>query len=391
MSLPNFISNRQFRLAALSMISGLCAVGCTPNSAARLSGLEAAAQAGQAMISAQGRLLPKGGIVQISAIPGDRIESIEVSVRDDVKAHQVLVKMRSEQLRKGELDAANARLKEARNAINAKKKEAEFAVSTARNRHLQAQSAHQQALEQLKLVQAQADASPESQSSAMKRQLDAMLAIRSNPLTRMMVGSLELDARRAEFKKLEATLQSSLLTANQAVETTKLAVQLAEEGIQTAKESLTLIEASSPIKSLQKQIEVVESQIKQSTITAPFNGTILTSLSEAGELSSGFPILEMADLSQMVCVAEVHEADVGSLKLGNVVQISSAGLKRTIQGKVLRIDSIVGIPQMRSPNPMARTDYRAIPVIVEIDPEFTKLAADRVQLQVDVRIARESQ
>ncbi len=375
------------------MISGICAAtGCTPNATARIPGLNASdMKSARATVSAQGRLLPKGGIVQIGAIPGDRIDSIKVAVGDQVQADDVLVVMRSEHLREGELAAAQARLEEAHNAIEAKKEEAALAVNAAKSRHQQAQSAHKQALEQLKLIQAQADASPDSQSSAMKRQLEAMVAIRSHPLTHTMVGALELDARRAEFRKLEATLQSSLLTANQAVETTKLSTQLAMEGIQTAEKSLSLIEASSPIGSLKKQIEVIESQLKQSKITAPFAGTILTSLSEAGELSSGLPILEMADLSQMVCVAEVHEADVGSIKLGDLVQISSAGLDRAIQGKVLRIDSIVGFPQMRSPNPMARTDYRAIPVMVAIDPEFTKLAADRVQLQVDVRIAREAQ
>jgi HlyD family secretion protein len=393
MKLLEFIPIQSLRLYLQSlMLTALAVAGCTSNRISQDSGYDpSTAKPTKLDVSAQGRLLPLAGIVQIGSLPGDRIETIKVAVGDRVNENDVLVVMRSEKLRKGELEAAQVKLQEARKAIEAKNEEALLSVSTAKNRHLQAETAHRQALEQLKLVQKQADMSPNSQRSVMKRQLDALVAIRNDPLTRTMVGSLELDARRAEFTKLDTTLESSLLTAKQAVETTKFAVQIAFDSMKTAEKLVALVEATSPIESLEKQIELLGTQFEQSRVVAPSAGKILAVLSEAGELMSGLPILEMADVTRMVCVAEVHESDVASLSVGDVARVSSSGLGGSIQGKVLRIDSMVGVPQMRSPNPLARTDYRAIPVVIEIDPEFTELAAERVQLQVDVRISHESQ
>jgi multidrug resistance efflux pump len=95
----------------------------------------------------------------------------------------------------------------------------------------------------------------------------------------------------------------------------------------------------------------------------------------------------MADLSQMTCVAEVHEADVGLVRIGQVAQMQSASLSRAIRGKVSRIDRVVGASSIRSPNPLARSDFRSIAVWIQIDPEDVPLASERVQLQVEVSIS----
>ncbi len=204
-----------------------------------------------------------------------------------------------------------------------------------------------------------------------------------------MIGAMELDARRAELSKLETTLQSSKLTAEQAVETTGLAVSMAQDGIEAAKKADAMIETASPIDSIRKQIELLEKQIAQARITAPCTGTVLSRNGKAGELASVLPILEMANLDKMICVAEVHEADIGRIKPDDIAILSSAALPKSLRGKVARIDSLVGVPQMRSPNPMARTDFRAVPIIIDIDTEQTAVAAKRVQLQADVTIVKE--
>lgn len=88
----------------------------------------------------------------------------------------------------------------------------------------------------------------------------------------------------------------------------------------------------------------------------------------------------------MVCVAEVHESDVASIAIDDLAEIRSSALGRTLKGRVLRIDRVVGAAQMRSPNPMARSDFRSIPVWIVIDSNDVAEAAQRLQLQVDVSI-----
>jgi HlyD family secretion protein len=94
----------------------------------------------------------------------------------------------------------------------------------------------------------------------------------------------------------------------------------------------------------------------------------------------------MADLSEMSCVAEVHESDVGLVRIGQNAAMNSASLPRTLRGKVSRIDRVVGAPQIRSPNPLARSDFRSIAVWIQVAPEDAATAAQRVQLQVEVSI-----
>ena len=112
----------------------------------------------------------------------------------------------------------------------------------------------------------------------------------------------------------------------------------------------------------------------------------MTANVEVGELTAQLPLFELANLSEMVCVAEVHESDVASIAIDDLAEIRSSALGRTLKGRVLRIDRVVGATQMRSPNPMARSDFRSIPVWIEIDSTDAAEAAQRLQLQVDVSI-----
>ncbi len=337
-------------------------------------------------ISAQGRLLPASGVVQISALPGDRIEEILVEVNQQVTKGQVLARMRSEKLRAAELDAARTKLTETRKAAEAKRTESLLNIDTARGRLKQAESQLKQATEQKKLLETQSGDSSSSQVAALQKQIETFVSLRKDPLTRPMIGSMELEARQIELNKINTSLQSSMLVATQASEAASLAVEIAKDGLAAAEKAVNFVEESFPTRSLEKQIELLELQVAESPIIAPCDGIILSLFSEAGELSSGLPVMELANLAKMVCIAEVHEADIGQLAIGDVATIHSSALERSLQGRIRRIDSLVGMPQMRSPNPMARTDFRAVPVVIELSEEDSRIAARRIQLQVDVSI-----
>ncbi|NQT41020.1 MAG: hypothetical protein HQ581_26245, partial [Planctomycetes bacterium] len=59
-------------------------------------------------VRALGRLEPAGGILQIAALPGDCLASVEVGEGDVVEAGAVLAKLKSGPLRKLQLRAAEA-------------------------------------------------------------------------------------------------------------------------------------------------------------------------------------------------------------------------------------------------------------------------------------------
>ncbi len=88
----------------------------------------------------------------------------------------------------------------------------------------------------------------------------------------------------------------------------------------------------------------------------------------------------------MVCQVEIYQTDAPLVEVGQAAVLNSDAFKTPLRGKVARIDRLVGYPQLRATDPLAKTDYRTLPVQVEIDPQDAPVAAHWVQLQVEVTI-----
>ena len=332
-------------------------------------------------VLAQGRIQPAKGLVRVGAIPGDRVEQVLVQAGQTIRKLQPLIVLQSQQLRALELEAASLRLEEARAMRQVKQQEADLAIDAA---GLKLQSVSQmltQANSQLALAKKSSE-----QVDSLGRQISSLQQLRESPLTRAAIGTIELETKKNELTKFSSVSEQTLLAAQQAVEISKLQLAQSEKNLAAAKESRKFVEQATPIAGLEKQIEILKLQSEQSSIVSPLDGVVVTANVEVGERTSQLPLFELANLSEMVCVAEVHESDVASIAIGDLAEIRSSALGRTLNGRVLRIDRIVGAAQLRSPNPMARSDFRSIPVWIEIDSKDVEEAAQRLQLQVDVSI-----
>ena len=332
-------------------------------------------------VLAQGRIQPAKGIIRLAAIPGDRVEQILVRAGEPIRNSQPLIVLQSQKLRALELEAAQLRLEEARAMRQAKQQEADLAIDAA---GLKMQSATQM-LAQANSQFAMAKKGGE-QLDSLGRQISTLQKLRESPLTRAAIGTIELESKKNELTKVTSINEQTLLAAEQAVELSKLQILQSERALAAAKESRKIVDQSTPIASLEKQIEILRLQVEQSSITSPLDGVVISVNVEVGERTAQLPLFELADLSQMVCVAEVHESDVASIAIDDRVEIRSSALARALKGRVQRIDRVVGAAQIRSPNPMARSDFRSIPVWITIDPSDSEVAAERLQLQVDVLI-----
>jgi len=332
-------------------------------------------------VLAQGRIQPAKGLVRVGALPGDRVEQILVKAGQTVRKRQPLIVLQSQKLRSLELETAALRLAEARAMRSVKQQEADLAIDAA---VLKLQSASQmfaQANSQLELAKKSGQ-----QLDSLGRQISVLQKLRESPLTRAAIGTMELESKRNELTKIASVSEQTLLAAQQAVEISKLQLVQSEKSLAASRESQKFIDQAMPIASLEKQIEILELQVEQSNVVSPLDGIVVSVNVEEGERTAQLPLFELANLSEMVCVAEVHESDVASIAIDDRVEIRSSALGRTLKGRVQRIDRVVGAAQMRSPNPMARSDFRSIPVWIEIDSDDTEEAAQRLQLQVDVSI-----
>lgn len=333
-------------------------------------------------IVAQGRLQPTQGILKLSAIPGDRIERVLVQPGADVAQGEVLVELESAKVKKLELELAELKLSQAVLLYEASLREGQLAVDTAEMKLRSAEQMQSQAKANLELVGKQSQI-----LRSLDEQLQSLEAIRNNPRLRGAVGSLEIEAKRNQKINAQSEYERSLLGATQATESTQDLVAQAQSAVRAAKEAFEDLIANPSYRPLEKQIELLRIQLDQATLLAPGPGAILQVAVIAGERTATVPLIEMADLSQMSCVAEVHESDVGLVRIGQVAEMKSASLSRSIRGKVSRIDRLVGVPQIRSPNPLARSDFRSVAVWIQIDADDVPIASQRVQLQVEVAIS----
>jgi HlyD family secretion protein len=333
-------------------------------------------------VAAQGKLLPASGIISLSAIPGDQIESIFVKSGQVVSQGDVLVLMRSNQIRQIELQAAEARLEDAKAQLAAKQTEVQLAYQAAELKVTSAELAAKQSKRALEVI-----ADGQLSIHTLKAQLDRLKKLRDDPQLVSMIGQSDIDLKEIELQKAQQTYKATYLEAEQASESAAIAVQLAKQALNAADESRKLVDSSKSIDALDKQIELLRVQVEMTRIIAPSDGTVLAVRATVGETAGPIPIIDLGDLSQMVCVAEVHEADVARISIGDKAVLTSAALPSMIEGTVMQIDTLVGSPEMRLPNPLARSDFRAVPVRIKIEQSQEATAAKLVQLQVDVTIS----
>lgn len=334
-------------------------------------------------IVAQGRLQPTGGILKLSAVPGDRIEGVRVEPGAHVEAGQELVVLESAGLRKLELQIAELKFADAVSMHQAALRQADQGLKMAQWKLRSAEQIQTQARSTLELVGKQSQL-----LESLGEQLRGLEAIRSNPRLRGAVGSLEVEAKRNQKMAAEVEYERALQGANQSIQSAESLVAQAQGVVREAREAREQLAENPSYRPLEKQIELLRLQLGQAAVVAPGSGTVLQVHGVAGERTSVQPLIEMADLTQMSCLAEVHESDVGEVRLGQIAELKSASLSRTIRGRVRRIDRVVGASQMRSASPLARSDFRSIGVWIQIDPEDVAVASERLQLQVEVRIEK---
>ena len=150
------------------------------------------------------------------------------------------------------------------------------------------------------------------------------------------------------------------------------------------------IAASSTVKSLETQLEIARAQSALTEIVAPRDGTVLKVFMEPGESMGQKPILQLADLTRMVAVAEVHENVIRQIRKGRPVRIRSRAFPppydvKGLEGRVDRIGRIITTPDLKSLDPFARADRHVVTVRVLIDDnEHSRVAASFTNLQVDI-------
>ncbi|MCR8966215.1 efflux RND transporter periplasmic adaptor subunit, partial [Brevibacillus halotolerans] len=106
---------------------------------------------------------------------------------------------------------------------------------------------------------------------------------------------------------------------------------------------------STDIASVQAQINQLQvkkaelaKQSSQSTVVAPFSGTVLKVDAKNGQaVTKGTEIITMGDLTKLQVVADINESDVKELQLGQKALVSGTSMgKEKVAATVTRISPL---------------------------------------------------
>lgn len=342
-------------------------------------------------VLAQGQLKPAGGVLAIPGPPGDRLESLEVQQGDQVQAGQVLGRLASQAAREGELAVARAKRQEAETTAEAEQRVAMAKLDVAKIELEKARLKLQQAKDELRIAEENGGRLGllQQELQLAENKLQQMRSAAEDPTGGRLITSSNLEQQQLAVDQARADLAAARAEARSAIDAGELAVRAAEQELRAAEVAIESGKAALPLASLDEQLKLLELQLASSRLVSPSDGTVVAVHQSPGQPTTGQPILQIADLSEMICEAEVNVSQLAKIRTGARATITSPAFEGALEGTVQSISRLIGSPQLPNANPMARVDYRSGRVTIQIKPEDVARAAQLIHLQVDVAIARE--
>jgi HlyD family secretion protein len=241
-----------------------------------------AAPAGK--IAALARVQPAGGIVTLEGPAGDAVAEVRVREGESVAAGAVLVVLQSEPAARAELAQAEVALREARE-----------------------QQPVALALQELAVKQARAEAE----------------------FTARIVTRYE----EGEVSKV----------AEQVYETRAHQASLARLRLEAAERELAALRLrqATALARAEAQLAAARARLARSLITASSAGTVLEVAARTGEATGRRPLVQFADLSQMVAIADVYEGELARVAPGQAATITSKSLPKPLRGKVASVGRVI--------------------------------------------------
>lgn len=346
-------------------------------------------------VVALGRIEPTAGVISVSALPGERLTKYAAGVKAgaNVWAGAELAQTATFELRQTQLRAA------------------ELKLSASQEQRSQELIAAQVQVEQALATQAQAEAKLRemmAQEGKLKNLAEAA-AIAEDDYKKLaelqaedeeLVTPQQLRRRRNASDRAMKEYEAAAAAYPNGLEAARKGVAAAEAGVRLAEQNAALVEKVDQTLAADLDRQAAAAALDQAVLRAPklddgsTEFTVLRTMVDPGELIAQTPVLEIADLSRMSCVAEVYEADAKEIKVGEAVTLRSPAFTGKfadgaggIPGRVVRIGSMVASPGLTNRNPLAPSDRSIVEVDVAIDPQdraATAEAASKVGLQVTV-------
>lgn len=319
----------------------------TPVDPVTVSGTIADPETGRRQIAGLGVVEPKSGEIDLAGLMPGVISVINVQEGDSVAKDQILAELVNDDLK--------AKVAQAKAQLTIRKAELDRVRNGAREQEIM------QAKAQLK--------QEEGALSLLKLQFD-----RRRKLAR--AGAVSQEAFN--------TAESALIAGQQRRDAAEQALSLLVEGSR----SEDLMASGAQVDLAQHQLEEAEAALGKSYIRASTDGIVLRLYREPGEALStqpASPIIQIGDTSRLVVRAQIDEADIGMLKVGQKATVTAQALGgKSLEGVVRRISPRVGAKTIVAGSPTEKRDARVLDVMIDLQPDAKLPVSLRVDVFIDV-------
>jgi HlyD family secretion protein len=200
--------------------------------------------------------------------------------------------------------------------------------------------------------------------------------------------------RQQELRKRNATAQADLDQAEAIALQAQRDVAKAEATV-SRYESLQIedqpdvVVAARKLDSAMADLNRARRDLARGVVTAPVTGTILDIHVRPGEKPGTQGILDIGNVQRMTAELEVYQSEIGSVAIGQQVELTADAFNQSLNGTVTEIGYEVERQTVIRDDPASNTDARVVIVKVSLDEESSKRAAKLTNLEVTGRIAVE--
>ncbi|MEW5802560.1 MAG: efflux RND transporter periplasmic adaptor subunit [bacterium] len=289
---------------------------------------------------------------ELSFMVAGRVEERPVSEGETIRAGQVVARLEKTELaqevalRKAEVQVVRAALAE----LEAGSRPEEIAQSRAAVRRSQARL--DELLKGSRPQEIAAAAASVQRAKAEEDRAKRDYDRQKKLYDREVISTREYEASQAAYevartRLLEAEEQLKLVTEGPRKEQ----IEQAREALKEAKERLALVEkgprqetldqAKSRLQQAQEALALAETHLDYATLVSPLSGIVLSQAIEPGErVTPGTPVVTVGDLNNVYLRAYINETDLGRVKVGQKVQVTTDTYPdRSYEGRISFISS----------------------------------------------------
>ena len=361
-------------------------------------------------VTALGRIEPQGKMIELAPSPdlggakiakllveeGDRIgEGQTIALLDNYRRANAALELARQEVKVAEADLA---------IIQAGAKQGDINARLANLKRVQAELEGEIAANNAEVLGLQAQLRTETaEKQATSDRLKAELRNAQSEFKRYqtlaqdgVISESELDSLRLAVDTAQTAVAEAQASYNRTIDTLQQQINqakaVAQRNKNTLQEQITEAQASLESVAEVRQVDVIKAQagvdraiaalrqaeedLELTNVKAPRDGQIIKINAYPGEVVGEDGVVEFAQTSKMMVVAEVYESDIGKVKVGQTATIKSetGSFEGEITGEVKQIGLKIGKQDVLSTDPAADVDSRVVEVKIYLDLE----TSDRV-------------